>query len=101
MGQQRIDSWPFWEILWHILTVLLMAGAYVPTGVINPPPILETPRQYVLASRMVWNNKVWGTLCKSSSSEDRVLSAYSEQIERLKGWIETRMNSLKEEFDRL
>jgi hypothetical protein len=49
----------------------------------------------------VWNNKVWGTLCKSSSSEDRVLSAYSEQIERLKGWIETRMNSLKEEFDRL
>ena len=55
----------------------------------------------LLASRMVWNNKVWGTLCKSSSSEDRVLSAYSEQIERLKGWIETRMNSLKEEFDRL
>ena len=36
-----------------ILTVLLMAGAYVPTGVINPPPNLETPRQYVLASRMV------------------------------------------------
>lgn len=55
----------------------------------------------LLASRMVWNNKVWGTLCKSSSSEERVLSAYSEQIERLKGWIETRMNSLKEEIDRL
>jgi hypothetical protein len=35
------------------VTVLLMAGAYVPTGVINPPPNLETPRQFVLASRMV------------------------------------------------
>ena len=36
-----------------ILTALLMAGAYVPTGVINPPPNLENHRQYVLASRMV------------------------------------------------
>ncbi|MBP5507470.1 MAG: DUF1648 domain-containing protein [Prevotella sp.] len=36
-----------------ILTVLFMVGAYVPTGVINPPPNLETPRQFVLASRMV------------------------------------------------
>ncbi len=35
------------------VTVLLMAGAYVPTGVINPPPNLETPKQFVLASRMV------------------------------------------------
>ena len=43
-----------------VLTVLLMVGAYFPTGVINLPPKLETPKQYVLtpkqyalASRMV------------------------------------------------
>lgn len=36
-----------------VLTVLLMVGAYVPTGVINPPAKLENQTQYVLASRMV------------------------------------------------
>lgn len=36
-----------------VLTVLLMAGAYVPTMVVNTPTQLETPGQYVLASRMV------------------------------------------------
>lgn len=36
-----------------VVTVLMMVGAYYPTGAINPPPKLETPRQYVLASRMV------------------------------------------------
>ena len=36
-----------------VLTALLMACAYVPTYVVNPPSKLENFRQYVLASRMV------------------------------------------------
>lgn len=36
-----------------IITLLLMACAYVPTYVVNPPTKLQNPQQYVLASRMV------------------------------------------------
>lgn len=40
-------------VIGTVLTVLMMVGAYVPTGVINQPVTLKNPRQYVLASRMV------------------------------------------------
>lgn len=36
-----------------ILTLGLMACAYMPTYVVNPPTKLKTPRQYILAGRMV------------------------------------------------
>lgn len=36
-----------------ILTLGMTACAYVPTYVVNPPTKLKTPRQYILAGRMV------------------------------------------------
>ncbi len=55
----------------------------------------------LLSSRMVWDNKVWGRLCDSSSSENSVLSEHAERIQLLKGWIEERMRNLKAEMDAL
>lgn len=55
----------------------------------------------LLSSCLVWNNKIWGCICNSSSSENEVLSAYHNRIQILKSWIEKRMNSLKEEIEGL
>ena len=55
----------------------------------------------LLADQIVWNNKVWGRLCHSSSSESKVLSVYAERVQFIKDWIERRMKSLKAELDEL
>lgn len=55
----------------------------------------------LLSSCLVWNNKIWGCICNSSSSENDVLSAYRNRIQILKSWIERRMNNLKEEIEKL
>ena len=55
----------------------------------------------ILAARMGLENKLWGCLCKKTASDEKVRAEHLKQAERLKSWIETRMQWLKRNIDSL
>lgn len=54
-----------------------------------------------LSRNIALENKLWGQLCKTSSSTEKVEAEYTRQTEKLKSWIETRMQWLKRNIDML
>ena len=52
-----------------------------------------------LCLNIALENKLWGQLCKTSSSTEKVETEYTRQAEKLKSWIETRMQWLKRNID--
>ncbi len=52
-----------------------------------------------IADKLVYENRLWGQLCKPSASEKQVRQEHQAQAAYLKEWLETRMNWLKGEFD--
>ncbi len=55
----------------------------------------------LLAARIVEDNAIWGNLTEKTAQEEELLSAYMSQISYLKQWIETRLNWMKSEFERM
>ena len=47
------------------------------------------------------DNKMWGTICDKSATEDEVKTIYQEKVDYLKNWIETRMVWLNENINAL
>ena len=48
----------------------------------------------IIKFKIIEDNKLWGTICDSASSEEEVMVAYQQKIDYLKNWIETRMEWL-------
>ena len=47
------------------------------------------------------DNKMWGTICDKSATEDEVKTTYQEKVDYLQNWIETRMVWLNENINAL
>ena len=55
----------------------------------------------LLLGKVYLDNRLWGRLCDNAASETKVESAYRQQVEYLKDWIEKRMLWLKTNIDAL
>lgn len=47
------------------------------------------------------DNKLWGTVCSKTATEEEVKTIYQEKVDYLKSWIETRMTWLFENINNL
>lgn len=54
-----------------------------------------------LSQNIALENRRWGQLCDYSSSSTKVETEYTQQAEKLKAWIEQRMQWLKQSLDML
>lgn len=48
----------------------------------------------VIKSKIYEENKLWGTICDTTASEEQVKSVYQEKVDNLKTWLEARFQWL-------